>query len=552
MRKIVLATSIAETSLTIEGVRIVIDSGLARRPVYEPGVGLTRLETQRASRASVDQRRGRAGRTEPGVCYRLWDEGETRGLAPFERPEILDADLSGLALDLAAWGVSEPAALNWLDPPPAAAWREARELLSALGALDADARLTTHGAALADFGIHPRLAHMLIRSGALGQARLAGQIAAILTEQGLGGPSPDLAQRLIGFARDRSPRAEGARRLAQRWVRAAGGGAQAEPDAALAGQTLALAFPERVAKARDGRGAFLMANGRAAALDAGEGLASKPFLAIASVSGSAERARIQLAAELTPLEIEAAFGAEIVEDDTLSLDGPTGAVRARRVRRLGKITLSEAPLSAPPQATAAAVLLDALKRKGPSGLAWPPAAQTLRARVALLKSLEPARWPDWTDQGLESAFDAWAEAAVSGAMSLAQVEANLHDALRSQLDYGAQRALDAMAPTHFTTPAGFAHPIDYENAGGPTVEVRVQEMFGEARHPTIADGRVALILALTSPANRPVQTTRDLPGFWKGSYAGVRSEMRGRYPKHPWPDDPVAAEPTRRAKPRGS
>lgn len=544
-RKVVLATSIAETSLTIEDVRIVVDSGLSRRPRYEPALGLTRLETTRASQAAVTQRAGRAGRVAPGVCWRLWHEGETRALPEFDRPEILDADLSGMALALAAWGVSEPAQLVWLDPPPAPAWREAAALLRRIGALDEAGRITDHGALVADLPLPPRLAHMVSTASRNGEALLAAQIAVLLTEQNLGGRSDDLRDRLHRLGSERGARAQGARALAERLARrVAKTSNPADPE--RAGEMLALAFPDRVAKRRGG--AFLMANGRAASPDAASGLEREPFLVIADTAGAAGRAKVLLAAPITEGDVERLFAPEITVRVGLNVD-PRGAARGRRLRKLGAITLSEAPLEHVAPEDIREALLEAVREQGVSLLNWDEKAVQARARVALLRGMEGDDWPDWRDEALAGCLDDWLAPALNGSRL---DEVDVASALLNTLPYMQRRRLDEQAPAHFATPAGSSLLIDYAAEGGPAVDVRLQEMFGLATHPTVAAGRTPLTLRLLSPAQRPVQTTKDLPGFWGGSYAAVRTEMRGRYPKHPWPDDPLSAQPTRRAKPRGS
>lgn len=543
-RKVVLATSIAETSLTIDGVRIVIDAGLARRPRFEPALGLSRLETVRASQAAVTQRAGRAGRLEPGVCWRLWSEGETRALPEFDRPEILDADLSGLALDLAAWGVADPSALAWLDPPPKPAWSEAVALLKSIGALDEAGRLTRHGATLARLPLPPRLAHMVVAAG--DEKALAARIAVLLTEQGLGGRSVDLRERVLRLGDERGQRADGARRLADRIARAAGAGGGAI-DEDRCGAVLALAYPDRVAKARGG--AFVMANGRAAAVDAASPLAREPFLVIADVSGAAGRAQVLLAAPVKAAEIEAMFADKIETAVSATIDA-NGAVRARRVRRLGRVVLSEAPVERPSGEELEQAFLNAIREQGLSLLDWNEAAQQLQARVAFMRRLEPEAWPDWSDEALVESVSDWLAPVLSGVARLKDVKCA--QAFWQSLTYEQQRRLEREAPVRFETPAGSSLLIDYAAEGGPALDVRLQEMFGQDMHPCVAGGRVPLTLRLLSPAQRPVQTTKDLPGFWRGSYAAVRSDMRGRYPKHPWPDDPLSAPPTRRAKPRGS
>jgi ATP-dependent RNA helicase HrpB len=547
-RKIVLATSIAETSLTIEGVRIVIDCGLARRPRHEPALGLTRLETVRASQAAIEQRRGRAGRTAPGVCWRLWSEGETRALAPFDRPEMLDADLSGLALDLALWGSRDPASLAFLDPPPKAAWSEAIGLLVRIGALNAEGAITVHGRALARLPLPPRLAHMVAASQRTGEARLAARLAVLMTEQGLGGREPDLRARLAAFQHARGARDGAARALAERIARLAGADADEELDDERAGVVLARGFPERIAKARGAGGAFLMANGRAASIDLASPLAREPFLVIAETAGAADRGRILAAAPITLAEIEERLGAQIEQVDSVAYDAGAGAVRGRRTRRLGKLVLSEAPLESLPREGVESALLETVRAQGVAVLDWAGGAGQLRARVALMRALDGEVWPDWSDAALAAEIETWLAPALSDVTRMADIKAA--SALWHSLSYAQQRRLEAEAPERFATPAGGSPLIDYVAEGGPALDVRLQELFGVDAHPAIAGGRVKLSLRLLSPAGRPVQTTQDLPRFWRGSYAEVRAQMRGRYPKHPWPEDPLSAAPTRKAKPR--
>jgi ATP-dependent RNA helicase HrpB len=551
-RKVVLATSIAETSLTIEGVRIVIDAGLARVPVYEPDVGLTRLETVRVSRAAADQRRGRAGRTEAGICYRLWDEGQTASLEPFLRPEILSADLSSLVLDLAQWGVTDPDQLTFLDPPPRPALTEAKALLRELGALDADGRITDEGKALNRLPLPPRLARMVVDAAHEGAGQLAADIAVIVTERGLGGDAIDLTHRLDGLRRDRSRRAEDARAMARRWAELAT--SKDAPSPPSAGAVLALAYPDRLAKNRgSGSGAFLLANGRGANVDPASALAREPYLAVAEIIGSAAQGRIVLAAAITPAEIEARFAEQIEAKEEITFDAPSLSLRGRRLRRLGAITLAEQPIAVTPGEDAARALAAGIAKAGIGRLPWTKPLAQWRDRVMFLRRAEGDEWPDLSDAGLAERVDDWLMPALLDKTSLAQFGADaLGDALTAQLPYTLRRRLDVEAPTHFEAPSGSRVPIDYEAEEGPKLAIRVQELFGLAQHPTIAGGRVALVIELLSPAHRPVQVTRDLPGFWRGSYAAVRTEMRGRYPRHPWPDDPLSAPATRRAKPRGT
>ncbi len=553
-RKIVLATSIAETSLTIEGVRVVIDSGLMRIPRFEPDIGLTRLETVRVSRANADQRRGRAGRVEPGVCYRLWEEAGNGGLSPYASPEILSADLSGFALDLAAWGVSDPASLKFLDPPPRSALKEAHALLTSLGALDGDGRITDEGRAISQLALPPRLARMAVDAAREGRAGLAAEIAVTLTERGLGGDTVDLTHRLDNFRRDRSPRAEDARRLA----RSLAGRARslvdegAPRDAGSVGAMLAAAFPDRIAAARGRPGQFLMANGRAAAVEPHDALAGESFLAIGEIVGRAASARILTAAPLTLEEIESVAGPSIATADELTFDRASASLRARRRRRLGALILAEGNLSVPADEKAALALARGVLSLGLARLPWTKSLEQWRGRVMFLRRAEGEPWPDLSDEALAASPD-WLAPFLLGKTRLDELSSEeFAPSLRGLLPYALSRRLEAEAPTHFVAPTGSAVAVDYEAEGGPAIALRVQELFGLSQHPTLAGGRAPLTLHLLSPAHRPIQITRDLPGFWKGSWASVRADLRGRYPRHFWPEDPASAEPTKRAKPRGT
>ena len=552
-RKVVLATSIAETSLTIEGVRIVVDSGLARVPRYEPDIGLTRLETVRASRAAVDQRRGRAGRTEPGVCYRLWDEPQTASLAAYTQPEILSADLSSLVLDLAQWGVSDPATLSFLDPPPQPAWKEARDLLNELGALDDDGRLTDEGRRLRALALPPRLARMIVDAADHGAAAQAADIAAILTERGLGGDSVDLEVRLDQFRRDRSARAQSARDLARRWAQQVATSASPQDDGALTtGLMLAFAFPDRVARNR-GNGSFVLANGRGAAVEQTSSLARVPYIAVGELTGTAANGRILLAAPLAIEDIERHFAAHIEAKDEVSFDRDAMTLRARRRRKLHAITLADAPVALTPSEETAHIFADGICAAGLDRLPWSKAAKQWRDRGMFLRKAEGDSWPDLSDTGLIERRDDWLVPLLANKISLKDISpGDVSDAVMALLPWDLRARLDREAPTHFEAPTGTMLAIDYEAEQGPTIAVRLQELFGLNIHPSIARGAVPLVLELLSPAQRPVQVTRDLPGFWRGSYAAVRSDLRGRYPRHPWPDDPATAQPTRRAKPRGT
>jgi ATP-dependent helicase HrpB len=574
-RKIVLATSIAETSLTIEGVRVVIDSGLMRVPVYEADVGLTRLETVRVSRANADQRRGRAGRTEPGICYRLWEEAANGGLQPYAAPEILSADLSGLTLDCALWGVGDPLTLVFLDPPPRAALKEARALLTEIGAIDGDGRITEEGRAIASLSLPPRLARMVVDAARAGEGGIASEIAVVLTERGLGGDTVDLAARVEAFRRDRSQRGDDARRLARGLMTRAEaaltpnpspdrrgeqraplpqgeGGRRSRSDEGLAGPLLASAFPDRIAIARGKRGEFLMVNGRAASLEAHDPLAGEPFLAIGEIAGRAASARILVAAALTLDDIERIAGGSIETADELTFDRASGSLRSRRRRRLGALILAEQPLAVPQDEAAALALARGVLSLGLARLPWTNALKQRRDRVLFLRRAGGDAWPDMSDEAL-AADPGWLAPFLLGKAKLDEIGADdLASALDAALPWDLARRLNEEAPTHFQAPTGNAAPIDYEAEGGPSIALRVQELFGLNEHPALAGGRIPLTLHLLSPAHRPIQITRDLPGFWRGSWAAVRSDLRGRYPRHFWPEDPAAAAPTARAKPRGT
>jgi len=559
-RKIVLATSIAETSLTIEGVRIVIDSGLARVPRYEPDIGLTRLETVRVSRAAADQRRGRAGRTEPGVCYRLWEEAATGALQPYATPEILAADLSSMMLDLAEWGARDPASLRWLDPPPQPAVNEARNLLRPLGALDEEGAITETGRAIRSLALPPRLARMVVEAARAGEADLAADIAAVIVERGLGGDSIDISARVERLARDRSPRAQDARRLARGWADKARSLARSlaqtkardDYDVDRIGALVATAFPDRIAKARGKPGEFLMANGRGASCEAHDALTKAPYLAIAEVSGRAAAARILAAAPLTLQDIESVAGSNIETVDETGFDRATASLRMRRVRRLGAVVLGEQPRPVT-GADAARTLAVGIAALGIERLPWSKAQKQWRDRVLFLRRAEGDAWPDLSDAGLAADPASWLAPFIEGRSSLADITADdLDAALKALVPWDMARRLDTEAPTHFEAPTGSRIAVDYEAEGGPVLAIRVQELFGLSQHPSLAGGRVPLTLHLLSPAHRPIQITRDLPGFWKGSWSTVKSEMKGRYPRHVWPDDPASATATARAKPRGT
>ncbi|WP_404367225.1 ATP-dependent helicase HrpB [Sphingomonas sp. MMS24-J45] len=575
-RKVVLATSIAETSLTLDGISVVVDSGLARRPRYDRAAGMTRLVTERASQAAVTQRAGRAARQRPGVAYRLWEEAATAGLPRFDPPEILEADLSALTLDCAIWGIADPRALCWLDPPTEAAVQEARSRLTALEALGTDGRPTAHGRAIARLPLAPRLGHMLVRSGERGLGEVAAEVAVLLGERGLGGNDVDLETRRRRWRGERGQRAEAGRKLAKRWAslrtpfplvaplplaEGVGGGPvtgrRAEtspppaPPASGRGEevAIALAFPDRIARRRDASGeTWASVGGRGFKLDPTSSLAREEWLAVAETQGMASGARILSAAAIDLATIEALFGDRIATHRTVAFDPATGGVQALRERRLGALRLSSGPdANADPDAIAAA-LIEGVRAHGLARLPWSDAALALRHRAAFAAAHGGADLA-LDDEALLARADEWLAPLLTRVRRLDAIDPGaLHDALRGLIDWEALRTIDRLAPTHFTSPAGSTHAIDYAAEGGPRVELRPQTLFGLATHPTIAGGRVPLVLSLTSPGGRPIQTTRDLPGFWAGSWADVAREMRGRYPRHPWPDDPASAAATLRTK----
>jgi ATP-dependent helicase HrpB len=459
--------------------------------------------------------------------------------------------LSGFALDLAYWGVIDPAALAFLDPPPAPALAEAKALLGELGAIDRDGRITEEGRRLRSLPLPPRLARMVVDAAVSGEAELAAEIAVVLTERGLGGNDVDLGHRVDALRRERSRRAQDARAMAKRWAEQAGKPARAEPTGLSVGALLALAYPDRIAKSRGASGAFLLANGRGANVDPTSALSREPFLAVAEITGTAAQGRIGLAAALTLPEIEARFADRIESRDEIVFDDASTSLRARRLRRLGAVVLAEQPMKVVPSDETARMLAAGVARLGIERLPWTTPLRQWRDRVMFLRRAEGDEWPDLSDAALAATAADWLTPALAGKTSLSALGADdLAQALHGLLPWDRKRQLEAEAPTHFVAPSGSVVPIDYEGEDGPKLAIRVQELFGLDRHPTIAGGRTPLVVELMSPAHRPVQVTRDLPGFWRGSYAAVKAEMKGRYPRHPWPDDPLAAAPTRRAKPR--
>jgi ATP-dependent helicase HrpB len=547
-RKLVLATSIAETSVTLEDVRIVVDSGLARRPRYDRGAGLTRLVTERASRAAITQRAGRAARQAPGVAIRLWEEAATASLPAHDPPEILEADLSSLLLTCLLWGESDPRRLPFLDPPPAAALDEARRRLTTLGAIDEQGRVTAHGRSIAALPLEPRLAHMLLDATVRGFAAAAADVAVLLTERGLGGNDPDLELRWRRWRSDRSPRAEAARKLAANWLRRLDAGS-GDVNGQDLGKALALAFPDRVSRRRDRSGeAWQSVGGRGFRLDPASSVAASEWLAVGEVAGHASGARILSAAAIDEQAILELFAERIETRHDGDFDPSTGSVTPTRSRRLGAIRLASGPDPRPDQGAIEQALLEGVREHGLDLLPWDDRALQLRRRAIFAHRFDAAIQP-LTDDVLLERCEEWLAPLLSGKRRLGDIPAaSLASALQGLLGYPAGRELDRLAPAEFVSPAGSRHAVDYVAAGGPTVEVRAQALFGLGTHPMIAAGKVPLVLAITSPAGRPIQTTKDLPGFWSGSWRDVVKDMRGRYPKHPWPDDPASAAPTLKTK----
>ena len=550
-RKVVLATTIAQTSLTIEGIRVVVDSGLARVPVFEPATALTRLETRKISQAAATQRQGRAGRTEDGVCYRLWSKGQTAALAVFDTPEILAADLTPLALSLAAWGVSDPRQMQFVDQPPEPAWAEAIALLQTLDAVDSRGQITDEGRALASFPIHPRLAHMIHRAGASGFARQAAEIAVLVSEHGLGGEAIDLEDRLRLFLADSSPRAKDAKALAARWSRLAGFSPQQGKRMSI-GQMLANAYPDRLAQAAGRPGRFRLTGGRAASLPETDALAQHKFLVVTDITGSAANGRIRAAAAIDAQEVEESFRAHIVQETRLEFDRGSLSVRARCVRAIGQVILADTSAKVEDTEAAAALLCAGIEDMGINVVPWTKGQLALRARATYLYEKLGSPWPDLSDRALQEDLSSWLLPCLYGATAVSQITPDmLEGALSALLPWELRSQIDDLLPSHFQAPTGSRFPINYAHETAPAIEVRVQELFGLNQHPAIMGGKTPLLLILLSPAHRPIQMTRDLPGFWRGSWAAVAKDMRGRYPRHFWPDDPAGAQATSRAKPRG-
>jgi ATP-dependent helicase HrpB len=576
-RKIVLATAIAETSLTIEGVRVVVDSGRMRVPRFDAGSGMTRLATVTVTRDSADQRRGRAGRTAPGVCYRMWTRGEDRGLVPARKPEIEEADLAPLALDLAVWG-ARPEELRWLTPPPQALLAQATELLRELDALDEHGVITAHGREIAGMGVHPRLAHMLVRGKALGQGGTACDVAALLGDRDvLDAPdrAPDADLRLRVDAMRRARAGSGRRGGSVRGHRVHAGAMDralreashlrralgvpehdGDPgDVEHAGLLLAFAYPDRVARKREGsRDRFLLRNGKGARLMEGQGLGDAEWIVAADLDARGRDARIFLAAPLDQDDIERHFADHLRTVEEVAWNATAGRVEACRRELLGAITVREAPVSDPPNDAVLAALMDGIRSEGVRSLPWTREGERLRERIVFLHEIDPERWPDRSDEALLEELEAWLVPFLAGLDAprklgdLARID--LEEALLSGVDWADRAKLDEWAPTHLEVPSGARIPIDYSDPRAPALAVRLQQVFGMTETPRVGGGRVPLTMQLLSPAHRPVQVTRDLESFWRDTYFEVRKDLRGRYPKHPWPEDPLTAEPTNRAKKR--
>ena len=549
-RKVILATNIAETSLTIDGVRIVVDSGLTRRARFDVAGGTTRLVTERVSQAAATQRAGRAARQGPGVAYRLWEEAAIGGMARFDPPEILDADLAPLMIDCAMWGEREPARLPWLDAPPSPALREAHTRLIGIQAVDKYGNITGHGRAIAALPLPPALAHMLIEGARNGLAPRAAEVAMLLSERGLGGRDVDIERRLVRWRGERGQRAEAARGVARRWASLADQALRSGPPRNVAAWdthdavawAVATAFPDRVARRRSASGEeWQSVGGRGYRLEGGSSLAGTEWIAIAEAQGVAGGARILSAAPMGEQLIAEWIAEHGSERRTARYDRANDRVEAVREKRIGAILLSRAPDAE--GGDPAALLLDAARDDSLDLLPWSEGDRQLRARAAF------AGMDILTDVALTERIDEWLPAVLKGRRRFADISPGaLHNALLGLIDWDARQRMDRIAPTDYRTPAGSGHAIDYLAEGGPTVTARVQAFFGLEAHPMVGDPAMPLVLSLTSPAGRPIQTTRDLPGFWRGSWADVAKEMRGRYPRHPWPDAPWDAAATLRTK----
>ena len=561
-RKIVLATTIAETSLTIEGVRVVVDCGFKRAPRFDPRRGMTELMTVRVSRASAEQRRGRAGRLEPGVCYRLWTAPEDRGLKLFDDPEMLQADLAPLALDLAAWGVQDPLGLTWMTPPPAGAYGQALDLLRRLDAVDAAGRITAEGKAMAALPLHPRLAHLVHRGIDIGDGDLACDTAALLAERDIliGTRDPDIRLRLEALRGERNEArinhaAKARVRAAARQIRGLARAGNAKSSSIQnAGILIALAYPDRIAQRR-GSGKYRLSGGGGAFVDPTDPLAAQEFLAVADLDGAARDARIYLAAPVLKSELEDVFAQDIIDADEISWEPREQIVLMRRQRRLGALVLDDKPIAKADPPAVQAAMIAGIRAMGLAALPWGEGAHNLRKRVAVLRNALPEQnWPDLSDDALTNTLEEWLGPYLDGISRRSHLErVDLTTALRGLLAWPLPQKLDELAPTHLTVPSGSSVALDYDSEGTPALHVKLQEVFGLLDTPAIAGGRVPVTLHLLSPARRPVAVTGDLRSFWQNVYPQVRGEMRGRYPRHIWPENPLEAAPTKRSiKPRGT
>jgi len=551
-RKVVLATAIAESSLTIEGIRVVIDSGLQRRSTFDPNSGMSRLITERVSRASAEQRAGRAGRLEPGVCFRLWPESER--LQPFTPPEILQAELAHLVLELARWGARSPDAMVWLNPPPEAHWAQACELLTLLDALNEDGTITPHGDAMLSLGVHPRLAHLILKGRDLGWGQSAAELAALLSDRDLltDRPGSDLSLRIKALRSARSSGVHHGRKAqAKALAKSLNQASDRQQGDAPLGQLLALAYPDRIAQARGGHGRFLLSNGRGAVLVEDDPLASRDFLVAAELDGQARESRIYLAAEISREEIETALGHHIETRETADWDEERGRITASRQTRLGALVLDERPIVDLDASTLQQGLLAALRRRGLAALDWPENVRQWRARAQLAHRLDPDHWPAFDDDSLIEDLDAWLAPFFHDHrrwQDLARID--WLNALKGRIDYARQQQLDEWFPARIELPTGQLAKLDYTANPGPILATKLQTLFGQVDTPTVGRQGHAILIHLLSPAGRPLAVTSDLRSFWTNAYPDVRKDMRGRYPKHPWPEDPLTATASHRAKPR--
>ncbi len=567
-RKIVLATDIAETSLTIEGIRVVVDGGQSRTPRFDPQSGMTRLFTEPVSLAGAMQRRGRAGRMEPGICYRLWDKAGEGAFRQFSQPEILNADLAPLALDLANWGIRDPDALNWLTPPPKAALDQGRDLLRQLRAIDHQDRITAHGREMARLPMHPRLAHMVIEGANAGWAENACHVAALLTDRDIArrdgrNPVPvDLSLRVSALNGEPTSlnlnrkALNRTRALAKQWLRIAPKESHHDhardlrPDERI-GALIALAYPDRIAQRRPGGDSrYRLSNGKGAVLPVEDALRDAPYLAIASVGGDTRDARIRLAAPISAAAIEGLFADDTREAETAIWDSQSRSVIARRQKRLNALVLSDAPARNIPDDQIAGALVEGVRDLGLDCLPWSREATEWRRRVQCFQQAT-GNGTDVSDSALLETLEEWLLPYLAGMTRLEHLKSlDMLAILKTRLDWSFQQTMDNQVPSHFTVPSGSSIRIDYTDPSSPVLPVKLQEMFGATETPSIVDGSIKLSIHLLSPAGRPLQITRDLPAFWNNTYPQVKAEMKGRYPKHPWPDNPLAVVPTRHTKNR--